>query len=191
MQTSKATATTVTEAGYVGDDVENILVRLLAAADYDVKKAERGIIYIDDDVDYGQNATVTVVLPDNAQGTVTVNVNGDSCTVPISGSATLKYNNLVAGDYTVSVIYSGDDNFNGNSASSSFKVNKIDFVPGVSVSDIYYGQNASVVVSFNGDVSVDCRVGESVAFGVDSNFLGDSLFQRWFCRERGIYRCVS
>ena len=43
-----ADATTVTEAGYVGDDVENILVRLLAAADYDVKKAERGIIYIDE-----------------------------------------------------------------------------------------------------------------------------------------------
>ena len=118
-----------------------------------ITKADPVIVIIDDDVDYGQNATVTVVLPDNAQGTVTVNVNGDSCTVPISGSATLKYNNLVAGDYTVSVIYSGDDNFNGNSASSSFKVNKIDFVPGVSVSDIYYGQNASVVVSFNSDVS--------------------------------------
>lgn len=43
-----ADATTLTEAGYVGDDVENILVRLLQAADYDVKKAERGIIYIDE-----------------------------------------------------------------------------------------------------------------------------------------------
>ena len=43
-----ADATTLTEAGYVGEDVENILVRLLQAADYDVKKAERGIIYIDE-----------------------------------------------------------------------------------------------------------------------------------------------
>lgn len=41
-------ATTLTEAGYVGDDVENILVALLQAADDDVKKAERGIIYIDE-----------------------------------------------------------------------------------------------------------------------------------------------
>lgn len=41
-------ATTLTEAGYVGDDVENILVSLLQAADYDVEKAERGIIYIDE-----------------------------------------------------------------------------------------------------------------------------------------------
>ena len=43
-----ADATTLTEAGYVGDDVENILLRLYQAADYDAKKAERGIIYIDE-----------------------------------------------------------------------------------------------------------------------------------------------
>ncbi|MDD3465316.1 MAG: ATP-dependent Clp protease ATP-binding subunit ClpX [Candidatus Cloacimonetes bacterium] len=41
-------ATTLTEAGYVGEDVENILVRLLQAADYDVAKAERGIVYLDE-----------------------------------------------------------------------------------------------------------------------------------------------
>lgn len=43
-----ADATPLTEAGYVGEDVENILVRLLQAADYDVSKAEKGIIYIDE-----------------------------------------------------------------------------------------------------------------------------------------------
>jgi ATP-dependent Clp protease ATP-binding subunit ClpX len=43
-----ADATTLTEAGYVGEDVENILVNLLQAADYDVKRASRGIIYIDE-----------------------------------------------------------------------------------------------------------------------------------------------
>ena len=43
-----ADATTLTEAGYVGDDVENILLRLLQAADYDVELAQRGIIYIDE-----------------------------------------------------------------------------------------------------------------------------------------------
>ncbi len=43
-----ADATTLTEAGYVGEDVENILLKLIQNADYDVKKAERGIVYIDE-----------------------------------------------------------------------------------------------------------------------------------------------
>ena len=43
-----ADATTLTEAGYVGEDVENILLRLIQAADYDVEKAEHGIIYVDE-----------------------------------------------------------------------------------------------------------------------------------------------
>ena len=55
-------ATTLTEAGYVGEDVENVLVRLLKAADYDVKRAERGIVYIDE-IDKiarkGENRSIT------------------------------------------------------------------------------------------------------------------------------------
>ena len=43
-----ADATTLTEAGYVGEDVENILLRLIQAADYDIEKAQRGIIYVDE-----------------------------------------------------------------------------------------------------------------------------------------------
>ena len=43
-----ADATSLTEAGYVGEDVENILLKLIQAADYDVEKAEKGIIYIDE-----------------------------------------------------------------------------------------------------------------------------------------------
>ena len=43
-----ADVTTITEAGYVGDDVENVLLRLIQAADYDIEAAERGIIYIDE-----------------------------------------------------------------------------------------------------------------------------------------------
>jgi len=41
-----ADATTLTEAGYVGEDVENIILRLLQNADYDVKRAQRGMVYI-------------------------------------------------------------------------------------------------------------------------------------------------
>src|SRR4029434_3534435 len=43
-----ADATALTEAGYVGEDVENILLKLIQAADFDVKKAQRGIVYIDE-----------------------------------------------------------------------------------------------------------------------------------------------
>ena len=43
-----ADATSLTEAGYVGEDVENILLKLIQAADYDVERAEKGIIYIDE-----------------------------------------------------------------------------------------------------------------------------------------------
>ena len=55
-------ATTLTEAGYVGEDVENILLRLLQAADYDIEKAQRGIIYVDE-IDKisrkGENTSIT------------------------------------------------------------------------------------------------------------------------------------
>ncbi len=57
-----ADATTLTEAGYVGEDVENILLRLIQAADYDIERAERGIIYIDE-IDKiarkGENRSIT------------------------------------------------------------------------------------------------------------------------------------
>src|SRR5690606_26171269 len=43
-----ADATSLTEAGYVGEDVENILLKLIQSADFDVEKAEKGIIYIDE-----------------------------------------------------------------------------------------------------------------------------------------------
>ncbi len=43
-----ADATTLTEAGYVGEDVENILLKIIQAADYNIERAQRGIIYIDE-----------------------------------------------------------------------------------------------------------------------------------------------
>ena len=59
-----ADATTLTEAGYVGDDVENILLRLLQAADYDVELAEHGIIYVDEIDKIARKCENTSITPD-------------------------------------------------------------------------------------------------------------------------------
>lgn len=53
-----ADATTLTEAGYVGDDVENILLRLYQNAEFDSSKAERGIIYIDEMIKFQENLKI-------------------------------------------------------------------------------------------------------------------------------------
>ena len=54
-----ADATTLTEAGYVGEDVENILLKVIQAADYDVEKAQYGIIYIDEITKKSENVSIT------------------------------------------------------------------------------------------------------------------------------------
>ncbi|CDZ80881.1 ATP-dependent Clp protease ATP-binding subunit ClpX [Candidatus Rubidus massiliensis] len=60
-------ATTLTEAGYVGEDVENIILRLLQAADYDVEKAEHGIIYVDE-IDKINRTTANVSITRDVSG---------------------------------------------------------------------------------------------------------------------------
>ena len=62
-----ADATTLTEAGYVGEDVENIILRLLQAAEYDVAKAEQGIIYIDE-IDKINRTTANVSITRDVSG---------------------------------------------------------------------------------------------------------------------------
>ncbi|RME80555.1 MAG: ATP-dependent Clp protease ATP-binding subunit ClpX [Planctomycetota bacterium] len=62
-----ADATTLTEAGYVGEDVENILLRLIQAADWDVRRAERGIVYIDE-IDKVSRTTQNVSITRDVSG---------------------------------------------------------------------------------------------------------------------------
>lgn len=62
-----ADATTLTEAGYVGEDVENIILRLLQAADFDVAKAEKGIIYVDE-IDKINRTTANVSITRDVSG---------------------------------------------------------------------------------------------------------------------------
>src|SRR3981189_384171 len=84
-----ADATSLTEAGYVGEDVENILLRLIQAADFDISRAERGIIYIDE-IDKiapkGDNTSITpAVSGEGAQQALLKLIEGTVANVPPQG----------------------------------------------------------------------------------------------------------
>ena len=81
-----ADATTLTEAGYVGEDVENILLKLIQAADYDIDKAQRGIIYIDEITRKSENPSITRdVSGEGVQQALLKIIEGTVASVPPQG----------------------------------------------------------------------------------------------------------
>jgi len=133
-----ADATTLTEAGYVGEDVENILVRLLQKASYDIYKAQAGIIYIDEIDKVGRKTTSPSITRDvsgeGVQQALLKILEGTIAQIPPKGGRKHPEQNLISID-TKNILFICGGSFDGLSEIISKRINASEIGFGKSLKD--------------------------------------------------------
>ena len=132
-------------AAWAGNDNYNAVVE---NGDFKVNKIDSTVAVNADDIKVGENVTVTVNVPTDATGDVIIIVDGVDYTVAIeNGKAVKTIADLKADDYTVTVKYSGDNNYNANQNTTEFTVSKIsDYNMNITVPEFKEGVNSTINV---------------------------------------------
>ena len=139
-------------AVWAGDDNYNIVTE---NGDFKVNKVDSAIDVAVSDIKVGEDAVISVKLLSDATGEVVITVNGEDYTAAIeNGVASVTVSDLKAGDYTVTVKYSGDNNYNEANADAEFSVSKIsDYNMDISVPEIKEGVNSTIGVDLPKDAT--------------------------------------
>ncbi|WP_444511860.1 beta strand repeat-containing protein [Methanobrevibacter smithii] len=139
-------------AVWAGDDNYNIVTE---NGDFKVNKVDSSVAVNVNNIKVGEELTITVNVPSDATGDVTVSVDGKEYNVAIeNGKAVKTISGLKADDYTVTVKYAGDNNYNEATADAEFSVSKIsDYNMDISVPEIKEGVNSTISVDLPKDAT--------------------------------------
>ena len=139
-------------AVWAGDDNYNIVTE---NGDFKVNKIDSSVVVNVNNIKVGEELTITVNVPSDATGDVTVSVDGKEYNVAIeNGKAVKTIAGLKADDYTVTVKYAGDNNYNEATGSAEFSVSKIsDYNMDISVPEIKEGVNSTISVDLPKDAT--------------------------------------